>query len=169
MHKAVNIKWLNFQIQVMAPGNIALNLFTLLHSIKNQNQSKTDSSWTCYLARQNIPIATVLTLGNTVLLHCCCCCWSLLYTAILRSLADSLHSTVILKVYLQLWHGWCHMKLLPSWHVLCTPYNHAPCHFMRSHKCKVHAYLTGTCHLHFWQNDRDLLHATAVTWGWNKY
>ena len=21
-------------------------------------------------------------------------------------------------------HGWCHMKLLPSQHVLCTPYNH---------------------------------------------
>ena len=25
-------------------------------------------------------------------------------------------------------HGWCHMKLLPSRRVLCTPYNHAPCH-----------------------------------------
>ena len=24
-----------------------------------------------------------------------------------------------------------------------------------------------TCHLHFWQNDRGRLHATAVTWGWN--
>ena len=23
------------------------------------------------------------------------------------------------------------MKLLPSWCVLCTPYNHAPCHFMQ--------------------------------------
>ena len=26
-----------------------------------------------------------------------------------------------------------------------------------------------TCHLHFWQNDRDLLRATAVTRGWNGY
>ena len=26
-------------------------------------------------------------------------------------------------VYLQRWHGWCHMKLLPSRSVLCTPYN----------------------------------------------
>ena len=25
------------------------------------------------------------------------------------------------------------------------------------------------CHLHFWQNDQDLLHAAVVTWGWNKY
>ena len=49
--------------------------------------------------------------------------------------------------------------------VLCTPYNHAPCHFMQSHIRKVYAYLAVTCHLHFWQNDRDLLRATAVTRG----
>ena len=79
-------------------------------------------------------------------------CWSLLYSAILRSRADSLHSHVILHewiafiarfwistevVYLQRWHGWCHMKLLPSWRILCTPCNHAPCHFMQSHIRKV--------------------------------
>ena len=69
-------------------------------------------------------------------------------------------------VYLQSRHGWCHMKLLPTRRVLCTPYNHAPCHFMQSHIRKVHSCLAVTCHLHFWQNDRDLLHATAVTRGW---
>ena len=53
--------------------------------------------------------------------------------------------------------------------VLCTPYNHAPRHFMQSHICKVHACLAITCHLHFWQNDRNLLRATAVTRGWNRY
>ena len=53
--------------------------------------------------------------------------------------------------------------------VLCTPYNHAPCHFMQSHIRKVYACLAVTCHLHFWQNDRDLLRATAVTQGWNGY
>ena len=53
--------------------------------------------------------------------------------------------------------------------VLCTPYNHAPCHFMQSHIRKVYASLAVTCHLHFWQNDRDLLRATAVTWGRNEY
>ena len=26
-----------------------------------------------------------------------------------------------------------------------------------------------TCHLHFWQNDRGLLRATAVTRGWNRH
>ena len=42
-----------------------------------------------------------------------------------------------------------------------------PCHFIQSHIRKVHAYLAVTCHQHFWQNDRDLLRATAVTRGWN--
>ena len=40
---------------------------------------------------------------------------------------------------------------------------------MQSHIHKVHAYLAVTCHLHFWQNDRGLLRATAVTRGWNGY
>ena len=64
---------------------------------------------------------------------------------------------------LQRWHGWCRMKLLPSRRVLCTPYKHAPCHFMQSHIHKVYAYLAVTCHLHFWQHDWGLLRATAVT------
>ena len=68
-------------------------------------------------------------------------------------------------VYLQRWHGWCQMKLLPSRRVLCTPYNHAPCHFMQNRIRHVHACLAVTCHLHLWQNDRDLLRATAVTRG----
>ena len=72
-------------------------------------------------------------------------------------------------VDLQRWHGRCRMKLLPSRRVLCTPYNHAPCHFMQSHIRKVYACLAVTCHLHFWQNGRDLLRAAAVTRGWNGY
>ena len=113
--------------------------------------------------------------------------WSLLYSAILRFRAVSLRSHVILHewialyiarfwistevVYLQRWrHGWCHMKLLPSRRVLCTPYNHAPCHFMQSHIRKVYACLAVTCQLHFWRNDRGLLRATAtITRGWNGY
>ena len=53
--------------------------------------------------------------------------------------------------------------------VLCRPYNRAPCLFMQSHICKVYVCLAVTCHLHFWQNDRDLLRATAVTRRWNGY
>ena len=40
---------------------------------------------------------------------------------------------------------------------------------MQSHIHKVYACLAVTCHLHFWQNDQDLLCATAVTQGWNGY
>ena len=42
-------------------------------------------------------------------------------------------------------------------------------HFMQSRIRKVHPCLAVACHLHFWQNDRDLLRATAVTRGWNEY
>ena len=52
---------------------------------------------------------------------------------------------------------------------LCTPYNHAPCHFMQSHIRKLYACLAVTCHLHFWQNDRVHVRATAVTRGWKGY
>ena len=46
-------------------------------------------------------------------------------------------------------------------------YTIQPCHFMQNHIRKVHVCLAVTCHLHFWQNDRDLLPATVVTRGWN--
>ena len=65
-----------------------------------------------------------------------------------------------------------HETAAVSAQVLCTPYNHASCHFMQSHIRKVYACLAVTCHLHFWQNDRGLLRATAtatishVGWGW---
>ena len=62
-----------------------------------------------------------------------------------------------------------HETAAVSAQVLCIPYNHAPCHFMQSYIRKVYACLAVTCHLHFWQNDRDLLRATVVTRGWNGY
>ena len=40
---------------------------------------------------------------------------------------------------------------------------------MQSLTRKTHACLAVTRHLHFWQNDRGLLRATAVTRGWNGY
>ena len=55
-----------------------------------------------------------------------------------------------------------HETAAVSAHVLCTPYNHAPCHFMQSHIRNVYACLAVTCHLHLWQNDRDLLPDTVV-------
>ena len=50
--------------------------------------------------------------------------------------------------------------------VLCTPYNHVTSCKATYVRCVC---LAVTCHLHFWQNDWDLLCATAVTWGWNGY
>ena len=62
-----------------------------------------------------------------------------------------------------------HKTAAVSAQVLCTPYNHAPCHFVQNHIRKVYACLAVTCHLYFWQNDRDRLRATVVTWRWNVY
>ena len=114
--------------------------------------------------------------------------WSLLYSAVLRSWADSLHSHVILHEWIAFYSTFLNIHrsgvltvlawLVPqesaaresqSRRVLRTPYNHAPCHFMQSHIRKVYACLAVTCHLRFWQNDRGLLRATVVTRGWNRY
>ena len=43
------------------------------------------------------------------------------------------------------------------------------CHFIQSHRGRVHVCLAVTCHLHVWQNDWDCFCATAVTHGWNGY
>ena len=115
-------------------------------------------------------------------------CWmrwddDCLYSAVLRSWADSLRSHVILHEWLAFYSAFLNIHrsgvltmlawLVPhetaavSAQVLCTPCNNAPCHFMQSHIRKVYACLAVTCHLHLWQNDRDLLRATAVTRGWN--
>ena len=99
--------------------------------------------------------------------------------------ADSLRSHAILHEWLAFYSAFLNIHrsgvltalawLVPheiaaiSAQVLCTPYNHAPCHFMQSQMRKVYACLAVTCHLHFWPNDRDLLRATAVTRGWNGY
>ena len=58
--------------------------------------------------------------------------------------------------------------------VLCTPHNHAPvysdqCHFIRNCIHRMHVCLAVTCHLHFRQNNQDVLHAVVVTEGWNGY
>ena len=48
-------------------------------------------------------------------------------------------------------------------HYACTAAKSAHSDFSGS---RVYASLVVTCHLHFWQNDRGLLRATAVTGGW---
>ena len=63
-------------------------------------------------------------------------------------------------VYLQRWHGWCHMTLLLSQRKFCVHHTTMPLY--QSHIRKAYVCLTVTCHLHFWQNDWDLLHATVT-------
>ena len=46
-------------------------------------------------------------------------------------------------------------------------YTSLQCDFIRSHIRRVRVSLAVTGHLHCWQNGRDLLRATAVTWGSN--
>ena len=72
-------------------------------------------------------------------------------------------------VYLQCWDGWCHVKPLLSRCKFCV--HHTTMHHVISCKAirKMYVCLAVTCHLHFWQNDWDILHATAVTQGWNRY
>ena len=77
--------------------------------------------------------------------------WSLLYSAIRRSRADSLRSHVILSAWVNSFYSafveyppkrctyragiWLvpHETAAISAKVLCTPYHHALCHFMQSH------------------------------------
>ena len=73
-------------------------------------------------------------------------------------------------------HGWCHASetAAVSAQVLYTPYSNAPglrCGFIRNcvyvgRMCVSRGSVAVTCHLHIWQNGRDL---AAVTWGWNGY
>ena len=87
--------------------------------------------------------------------------WSLKQRYSPLSWADSLHSHVVLHEWLAFYRvfwnvhrsgvltmlAWLvpHETAAVSAHVLWTPYNHAPCHFMQSHICKVDACLAVTC------------------------
>ena len=66
-------------------------------------------------------------------------------------------------------HGWCHVKLLMSRRKLCVHHSSLHCHFIRSHVCRMHVFGSNLPPVHFYQNDRDLLRATAVTRGCNGY
>ena len=65
-------------------------------------------------------------------------------------------------------HGWCHVKCCrfgASSVYTIQPCTRLQCHFIQSHIGKVYVCLAITCHLHFWQNDRDFY----VLLRWNGY
>ena len=99
----------------------------------------------------------------------CCSEW---VTALLHS-AFWIFTEVVL--HLQRWFR-CYMAGATwncSHHCTRSVYTIQPCTSLQYYPKplirKVHVWLAVTCHLHFWQNDRDLLGATAVTRGWNGY
>ena len=61
--------------------------------------------------------------------------------------------------------SWCLMSSDVIWHIRDKLWPMPKHGSIR----KVYACLVVTCHLHFWQNDRDFLRATVVTRGWNGY
>ena len=61
--------------------------------------------------------------------------------------------------------SWCLMSSDVIWHIRDKLWPMPKHGSIR----KVYACLAVTCHLHFWQNDRDFFRATAVTRGWNGY
>ena len=83
-----------------------------------------------------------------------------------------MYGSGVLIVLFWVLHGWCHVKCCrfgaSSVYTIqsCT---RLQCHFIQSHVGRMYVCSAVTCHMHFWQNDRNLLHATAVTWGWNGY
>ena len=141
----------------------------------------------CHTLRQWAELS--LSWQHTKIHHVKSCCWSFFmshYSPLSSWLAD-LH--VILNEWLAFhssflnihWSGvltvllGCYMAgamwnccLLGMFCVYHTTMHHVN-HFMQSHVRRVHVCLAVTCHLHFWQNGCDLLHATVVTWGWNRY
>ena len=68
-----------------------------------------------------------------------------------------------MKVMLLL--SWCLMSSDVIWHIRDKLWPMPKHGSIRM----VYACLAVTCHLHFWQNDRDFLRATVVTRGWNGY
>ena len=73
-------------------------------------------------------------------------------------------SGVLTALVFWLLHGWCHVKLLLPWRVLCTPCKSD----YAVTSCKA-THIGCICHLHFWQNGLDLLRAAVVTRWWNGY
>ena len=120
---------------------------------------------------------------QTYAMSCCSSCWSLLYSAILCSQADSLHWHVILHEWLVFYSVFLNIHwsgVLNSADTAGATWNcchrgafcvyHTTMHHVTSCKATYVRCLAVTCHLHFrQQNDWDLLRATVITWRWNGY
>ena len=65
--------------------------------------------------------------------------------------------------------SWCLMSSDVIWHIRDTLWPMPKHGSIKATYVRCMRVLAVTCHLHFWQNDRDFLRATVVTRGWNGY
>ena len=65
--------------------------------------------------------------------------------------------------------SWCLMSSDVIWHIRDKLWPMPKHGSIKSTYVRCMRVLAVTCHLHFWQNDRDFLRATVVTRGWNGY
>ena len=64
---------------------------------------------------------------------------------------------------------WCLMSSDVIWHIRDKLWPMPKHGSIKATYVRCMRVLAVTCHLHFWQNDRDFLRATVVTRGWNGY
>ena len=100
--------------------------------------------------------------------HCLCVCAQVVCNSKWETVA--LHCA-FLNVHcsgycaVRLLNGWCHVKLLPSRRKFCV--HHTTMHrftvslYSKPHT-RMHECLGVACHLHFWQNDRDVLRRRSI-------
>ena len=65
--------------------------------------------------------------------------------------------------------SWCLMSSDVIWHIRDKLWPMPKHGSIKATYVRCMRVLAVTCHLHFWQNDRDFLRATVVTRGWNGY
>ena len=65
--------------------------------------------------------------------------------------------------------SWCLMSSDVIWHIRDKLWPTPKHGSIKATYVRCMRVLAVTCHLHFWQNDRDFLRATVVTRGWNGY
>ena len=78
-------------------------------------------------------------------------------------------SSAVYSSTLTLMMSWCLMSSDVIWHIRDKLWPMPKHGSIKSTYVRCMRVLAVTCHLHFWQNDRDFLRATVVTRGWNGY
>ena len=105
---------------------------------------------------------------------CCCCCTQCFFVVVaFRFFQQALNTTIKKKSYfishMMMMMSWCLMSSDVIWRIRDKLWPMPKHGSIKSTYVRCMRVLAVTCHLHFWQNDRDFLRATVVTRGWNGY